>query len=100
MSWEGKATIVLGIYLLILNIIGFALMGIDKKRAKKRDWRISEAALFGAALLGGSLGSLIGMYLFRHKTRRWYFVWGIPAILAVQLVLNYLLFRRLSITYL
>ena len=94
MSWEGKATIVLGIYLLILNIIGFALMGIDKKRAKKRDWRISEAALFGAALLGGSLGSLIGMYLFRHKTRHPKFYLGIPALLVLQLAVAIVLWSK------
>ena len=75
------------IYLVIINIVGYALMGIDKQKAKKGAWRISEATLFGAALLGGSLGSIIGMQRFRHKTKHWYFKYGMPAILIVQLAL-------------
>ena len=68
------------IYIIIMNIIGFCLMGLDKHRARTRQWRIPEKVLFGAALLGGSAGAWAGMYTFRHKTRRWYFVVGIPAI--------------------
>lgn len=78
---------VITIYLLALNILGFALMGIDKRRAKKRAFRIPEATLFTVALIGGSIGSIIGMYTFRHKTRHWYFVYGMPAILVLQIVL-------------
>ena len=74
------------IYLLIVNIIGFDMMGIDKSRARKRAWRIPEAHLFIVAIIGGSLGAIIGMYLFRHKTRHWYFTIGMPAILIVQVI--------------
>ena len=56
-------------YLVIMNLIGFAVMGIDKRRAVKRLWRIPESTLFIVALIGGSLGSIIGMYFFHHKTR-------------------------------
>ena len=75
------------IYLILMNLIGFGLMGVDKQRARRRDWRIPEKVLFGAALLGGSVGAWAGMYLFRHKTRHWYFVVGMPLILAVQAAL-------------
>ena len=75
------------IYLILMNLIGFGLMGVDKQRARRRDWRVPEAALFGAALLGGSAGAWAGMYLFHHKTKHWYFVVGMPLILAVQAAL-------------
>lgn len=75
------------IYILIMNIIGFCLMGLDKHRARTRQWRVPENILFGAALLGGSAGAWAGMYVFHHKTRHWYFVVGIPLILAAQLAL-------------
>lgn len=74
-------------YLLIMNIAGFASMGIDKAKAKKHAWRIPEATLFTIALLGGSIGSIVGMQLFRHKTKHWYFVVGMPAILILQIVI-------------
>ena len=64
---------IIAAYLLIMNIIGFALMGIDKRRAVKRLWRISESTLFVVAIIGGSLGSIIGMRFFHHKTKHWYF---------------------------
>lgn len=83
------------LYVIIINITGFALMGIDKFRARRKAWRIPEARLFGAALLGGSVGSIVGMYVFRHKTRHWYFVWGMPAILILQLAAAYFLFFKL-----
>lgn len=83
--------IILAAYLIIMNIIGFALMGIDKYKAKKRAFRIPEATLFIVALIGGSIGSILGMYAFRHKTKHWYFVYGMPFILIVQLALVALL---------
>lgn len=73
------------IYLAVMNFIGFALMGIDKSRARRDQWRIRERTLFLAALLGGSAGSILGMYTFRHKTRHWYFVAGMPVILVLQI---------------
>lgn len=74
------------IYLLIINALGCLLMLIDKIKAKKKRWRIPEATLFLVAAVGGSIGSLIGMYTFRHKTRHMSFVVGMPLILAVQVV--------------
>lgn len=71
-------------YLCIMSLIGFILMGIDKRKAIRHAWRIPEARLFCVALLGGSLGCLMGMYTFRHKTRHWYFVVGMPVILMIQ----------------
>ena len=73
-------------YLLIINAVGFALMLIDKWKARKNRWRIPEATLMGIAALGGSAGSLLGMYTVRHKTRHPKFTLGIPLILAVQIV--------------
>ena len=71
-------------YLILLNLLGFILMGYDKHQAKKGGFRVSEATLFAVALLGGSVGSILGMYIFRHKTRHWYFVVGMPLILLLQ----------------
>lgn len=74
-------------YLICINLAGLASMGIDKRKAVRRQWRIPEATLFLIALLGGSLGSIIGMQLFRHKTRHWYFVVGMPAVFFLELAL-------------
>lgn len=84
---------ILVIYLLTVNLIGFSLMGIDKQKARKRAFRIPEATLFLVALIGGSIGSIAGMYFFHHKTRHWYFVIGMPAILILQLALAFWLTR-------
>lgn len=73
-------------YLIIINLAGFVLMGIDKNKAKRHAWRIPEKTLFLASLLGGSIGTWVGMYVFRHKTKHWYFVVGMPLILVVQIV--------------
>ena len=62
-------------------------MWLDKRKAIRHQWRIPEATLFFIALLGGGLGSIVGMQLFRHKTRHWYFVWGMPAIFFTELAL-------------
>jgi uncharacterized membrane protein YsdA (DUF1294 family) len=75
------------VYLLIINALGFILMLTDKYKAKKNLWRIPEATLFSAALLGGSIGVLCGMYTVRHKTRHTSFTLGIPVIIAMQVVL-------------
>ena len=71
-------------YLLIINAAGFALMLVDKWKAKNNRWRVRESTLLLAAALGGSVGSLAGMYLFRHKTQHLKFTVGIPLILAAQ----------------
>ena len=61
-------------------------MYADKLRAKKREFRISESTFFAIAVLGGSIGCIAGMYMFHHKTRHWYFVYGMPLILILQIV--------------
>ena len=73
------------LYLVIINVVGYIIMGVDKKRAIRGAWRISEASLFCTAFLGGALGCTIGMHFFHHKTRHWYFVYGMPFILLVQI---------------
>lgn len=75
------------LYLLIINAIGFLLMLADKQKARKNLWRIPESTLFTAAAFGGSIGCILGMYTFRHKTKRWIFVLGMPAILIAQIAL-------------
>lgn len=75
------------IYLIVINIIAFAMMGIDKRKAIKRRWRIPEKSLFLSAILGGSIGAIAGMQLFRHKTKHTKFVIGMPAILILQIVI-------------
>lgn len=78
-------------YLSVINIIGIAIMGIDKLKAKKRAWRVPESTLFVIAIIGGSLGTTIGMFLFHHKTKHWYFRYGMPAILIIQVAIIVLL---------
>lgn len=80
-------------YMIIINVIGFIIMGVDKKRAIRGAWRISEASLFLTALLGGALGCTLGMHHFRHKTRHWYFKYGMPSIFVVQILLLLLFFK-------
>lgn len=86
-----KVITVLIIYFIIMNLIGFFAMYLDKYKAKKHLWRIPEATLFLIAIIGGSIGSIIGMRIFHHKTRHWYFVYGMPAILFLQIALIVLL---------
>ena len=81
------------LYLVIINATGFLLMLADKLKAKRGAWRIPEKTLLGVAAAGGSIGSLAGMYCFRHKTKHFQFTLGIPLILAVQAGLI-LLFTR------
>lgn len=74
------------VYLALINAIAFSLMLADKRRARKNQWRIPEATLMATALLGGSVGALLGMYTARHKTRHPKFTIGIPLILVLQLL--------------
>lgn len=85
-------------WLVIINLTAFAIFGIDKKRAKKGQWRIPEKTLFLSAILGGSIGAILGMYIFHHKTKHWYFQFGIPAIMIVQIAAVYWLSRKGVIT--
>lgn len=82
------------LYLLLINAAAFLLMLVDKIKAKKNRWRIPERTLFGSALLGGSIGALLGMYTFRHKTKHLQFTLGMPAILIVQLILAFVFFTQ------
>ena len=82
------------LYLILINATGLLLMLADKRRAVKKRWRIPEATLLFVAVIGGSLGSLIGMYLFRHKTRHLKFSAGLPVILILQVLLLYCFFTR------
>ncbi|TQW21210.1 DUF1294 domain-containing protein [Clostridioides difficile] len=77
------------IYFIVINSIAFFSMYIDKKRAIRNEWRIKEATLMSIAVIGGSIGSIIGMYSFRHKTIHIKFTFGIPFILFLQFLLVY-----------
>lgn len=81
------------LYLVMMNLAAFALMGMDKSRARRHAWRIPEKTLFLSAALGGSVGAILGMQVFRHKTKHWYFVVGMPLILILQLALAWYLLR-------
>ena len=85
-SGGGWGTVLL-VWLAAINLVTFAVYGIDKAKAKRGAWRVPEKTLFLLPLLGGSLGALLGMRVFHHKTKHWYFVWGIPLILLAQIAL-------------
>ena len=76
---------VLAGYLALINLAAFLTFGADKRRARKGQWRVPEKTLFLLAILGGSIGAICGMRTFHHKTKHWYFQYGLPAILLVQL---------------
>ena len=82
------------VYLILVNLFAFILYGIDKDKSRKKLWRISERTLLGIAAIGGSLGALIGMRVFHHKTKHWYFRFGLPLILILHLAAFFLLFQR------
>ena len=83
---------ILIIYLLLANIVAFALMAIDKRKAKKNKWRIKEKTLFLSAAVGGSIGAMYGMHMFRHKTQHKSFLVFIPLILLLQIAAGGALF--------
>ncbi len=83
--------LIIGAYLIGINLFGFFAMGIDKQRAKRQVWRIPEATLFSIALFGGSIGCLGGMYTFRHKTQKTSFFVGMPLILILQIFVTMIL---------
>lgn len=84
------------LYLLLINAVAFLLMLVDKIKAKKNRWRIPERTLFGSALLGGSIGAILGMYTFRHKTKHLSFTLGMPAILIAQVALAIWIFLKIG----
>lgn len=75
------------IYLVIINLIGFFVMWLDKKKAQHAKWRIKESTLLLVAALGGGIGTIAGMYTFRHKTQKAKFVIGFPAIIVIQILI-------------
>lgn len=81
------------IYIAFTNILLFTLMSVDKQKAKLKQWRISEKTLFVLALIGGSVGGILGMYTFRHKTKHLKFTLGFPAIVLFQIITVYLFFN-------
>ena len=83
-------------YLLLINAAAFVLMLVDKHRARKNRWRIPERTLILSALFGGSIGALLGMYTFRHKTKHLKFTLGIPAILIAQIALAIWIFQKIG----
>lgn len=83
------------LYLFLVNAAGLLFMLADKHRARKKQWRIPEATLMGIAAMGGSIGALLGMYAFRHKTRHPKFFIGIPVLLVMQLCLAILLYQMI-----
>ena len=85
-SASGGWTVLL-VWLAVINLLTFIVYGADKRRARRDKWRVPEKTLFLLPLLGGSIGALLGMRVFHHKTKHWYFVWGIPAILLAQIAL-------------
>lgn len=82
------------LYVLIINLIAFFAMWIDKQKAKKGKWRIKEGTLFTLVLLGGGIGGILGMYTFRHKTKKMYFTLGFPVILVIEIVLIIMLYIK------
>ena len=84
----------LPLWLIAVNLVTFALFGTDKRRAVLGRWRIRESVLLGASLIGGAAGGLLAMRLFRHKTRKWYFAFGVPLMLMLQAVLLWHLYGK------
>ena len=82
------------IYLVIINIIAFIVYGIDKWKAQRNRWRISERMLLFLAIIGGSVGALAGIYTFHHKTLHKKFVFGVPLILVIQVMIFYLYYGK------
>jgi uncharacterized membrane protein YsdA (DUF1294 family) len=79
--------------LALINLAGFIVVAADKHKARKRQWRIPEATIFLIAALGGCIGVYSAMLIFRHKTRHWYFMVGIPFIFAVQIMIAYFIYK-------
>ena len=85
----------IAIYLIVMNLISFFQMGIDKQRAMKQEWRISEKTLWLFAILGGSAGAGLGMKLFRHKTKHASFKYGVPCLIIIQIICIFYIFNFL-----
>ena len=84
------------IYLIAVNVVAFILYGADKQKARKKKWRISEKALLGIAVIGGSPGAILGMFVFHHKTKNWYFRYGLPLILVIQILVVLFILKKIA----
>lgn len=82
------------LYFIIVNLIGFFMMGIDKWKAKRNRWRIPENTLFMATVIGGGIGTILGMYVFRHKTKKPIFKIGMPLVLILEILLVVVLYFK------
>lgn len=83
-------------YLFIINIIAFCIIYIDKQKARNKKWRVSEKCIFFVSFIGGGLGTFISMLIFRHKTKKWYFIIGIPCIIILQICLLFIVLKFLQ----
>lgn len=92
--FAGDPRRLLPLWLMLMSLALFAVMGADKRRAKAGSWRVPEKTLFLLALLGGAIGGVLGMRVFRHKTKHWYFDWGFPILALLQLALCFWLFLK------
>lgn len=81
-------------YLIFINLLAFAAVRIDKSKSRKHRYRISEKTLFILALIGGSIGAYSSMLIFRHKTKKWYFMQGIPLIIIIQIIVTFYLIKN------
>lgn len=84
---ENYISLMIVAYLVLMSVLGYISMYSDKKRAIQHKYRIPEKTLFIIALMGGSIGSILGMQQFRHKTKHWYFKYGMPSILFLQCII-------------
>lgn len=85
-----EVVVILTVYIIGLSLLGFGMMGVDKRRARRKEWRIPEKTLLIIAFIGGGIGSLVGMYVFRHKTKHIKFIVLLP--ISAVLVIMFLLF--------
>lgn len=91
-----KPICIFQLYLALVNLTAFVMMGLDKRRAIKKKWRIPESRLFLPVILGGGIGGILGIYAFRHKTRRKKFTLGFPVITVFETALAYYIFKLLK----
>lgn len=94
-----SAPIFIASYVLFINFTTFFLMGVDKKRARNYQWRIPESTLIITALIGGSLGSLVGMFFFHHKTKKTKFIIGLPLIFLLHIGVIFIFYYILPFEY-
>ncbi|KGR73663.1 DUF1294 domain-containing protein [Ureibacillus manganicus] len=84
-------------FILVESIILFVLMGMDKSRAKKHEWRISEKTLFTIAIFGGACGGVLGMYIYKHKTKHNSFAFGFPLLAAIHIFILVSMYQQFNV---